>query len=36
MEGNLSEEEVIHRAMLVSEAEVRAKWIGLEEVIHLS
>jgi hypothetical protein len=34
MESELTEEEVIQRAMAASEAEERAKWIGLEEAIQ--
>jgi hypothetical protein len=36
MESELTEEEVIQHAMVASEAEERAKWIGLEEVIQRS
>ncbi|KAK1693229.1 hypothetical protein QYE76_009926 [Lolium multiflorum] len=36
MESKLTEEEAIQRAMAASEAEERAKWIGLEETIQRS
>jgi hypothetical protein len=36
MEADLTKEEAILRAMLLSEAEERAKWIGLEEAIQSS
>jgi hypothetical protein len=36
MEDNLTKVEDIRHAILVSEAEERDKWIGLEEAIQLS